>query len=145
MFYIMPFMVRSVICPSGQQEGGPHHTMSNISPVARCHPSHTHTLHNARRLLRQFQCTLLHHASYCLCHWGNISEVTNPRVMGKWLWLFVNSCEYKNPISIETEFLNSAKMGQTHQCAYRIWWKIMTLQWNKWAALKFAVTLLLIF
>jgi hypothetical protein len=43
MFYnIMPFMVRSVICPSGQQEVGPHHTMSNKSPVARCHRSASH-------------------------------------------------------------------------------------------------------
>jgi len=68
----------------------------------------------------------------CLGRWSNTWGVTDSTVMRKWKLLFVNGSECKKPPCVtRRSFKTSAKIGQKHQCAQRLCWKIITLVQNK--------------
>jgi len=58
-----------------------------------------------------------------MCHQSNTWDAENSAMKKKWVWLSVNGCQCKSPVSTTTNFSTHAKPGQTQQCAQ----KIMTL------------------
>lgn len=81
------------------------------------------------------------HDVFCLGCWSSNWKVASSSVLRNWKmvisdWLWMQEPPFPAWWTFETH----GKMGQMHQCAKVLCWKIMILRWNKWTVFYVLVT-----